>query len=232
MYDSNKEAFVYTFASPNTTTKDDYNSSKYNFIFNIINKEDFVPMLPMNQWGFNRYGIIKESSINDNCIDIWNNLTGLKYKSNYNSAIYAVNKMTNIIPLDGNRNDCYMYTCNCHGDGTDNSITVITQSYNFVNNLKYVLSQKAPTASQYCQYEEYIGANTMCQSPEYFMQCLASLMSINTSTFTVSATSIFNVLSISNKYKPLEGAICLAYIGGISTPHFTETYYLLSKEVK
>ena len=232
LYDSNKEAFVYTFASPNTTTKDDYNSSKYNFIFNIINKEDFVPMLPMNQWGFNRYGIIKESSINDNCIDIWNNLTGLKYKSNYNSAIYAVNKMTNIIPLDGNRNDCYMYTCNCHGDGTDNSITVITQSYNFVNNLKYVLSQKAPTASQYCQYEEYIGANTMCQSPEYFMQCLASLMSINTSTFTVSATSIFNVLSISNKYKPLEGAICLAYIGGISTPHFTETYYLLSKEVK
>lgn len=72
----------------------------------------------------------------------------------------------------------------------------------------------------------------MCQSPEYFMQCLASLMAVKTSTPTVSAISVFNTIYVANKYTSLEGAIILACIDGVKTPHFTESYYLLSQEIE
>lgn len=50
--------YTYTFASPNVTTKDDVQSEKYGFIWNIVNAEDIVPTVPMNRekWKFKKFG--------------------------------------------------------------------------------------------------------------------------------------------------------------------------------
>ena len=50
--------YTYTFASPNVTTRDDAESDKYGFIWNIVNAEDIVPTVPMNRekWKFHKFG--------------------------------------------------------------------------------------------------------------------------------------------------------------------------------
>ncbi|MCQ2494159.1 MAG: lipase family protein [Lachnospiraceae bacterium] len=45
---------AYTFASPNTTTAPEKYEAKS--VFNIINSNDFIPTLPLAEWGFARYG--------------------------------------------------------------------------------------------------------------------------------------------------------------------------------
>ncbi len=51
--------FTYTYAAPNTTTDQTVSSELYNNIYNIINPEDLVTMLPLAQWGYTRYGTDK-----------------------------------------------------------------------------------------------------------------------------------------------------------------------------
>lgn len=76
LINESKVVFAYTFASPNTTTNSDCTNSKYKSIFNIINTDDFVPCLPMEKWGFNRYWITISDSIKDNHETDWEKLTG------------------------------------------------------------------------------------------------------------------------------------------------------------
>ncbi len=53
--------FAYTFAAPNVTTSPNANTSQFDFIWNIVNAEDFVPsIIPnRNEWKFTRYGKTK-----------------------------------------------------------------------------------------------------------------------------------------------------------------------------
>lgn len=44
--------YIYTFGSPNTTTK----AGIYNNIYNIINPDDIITVLPPDKWGFHRFG--------------------------------------------------------------------------------------------------------------------------------------------------------------------------------
>lgn len=48
---------AYTFASPNTTTAENAHSDTYSGIYNIINPEDFVCYIPLERWGYTKYGI-------------------------------------------------------------------------------------------------------------------------------------------------------------------------------
>ena len=45
-----KDLFVYTFATPKTTTKSNHNASKYSSIFNIINQETLFPSFLPRAW--------------------------------------------------------------------------------------------------------------------------------------------------------------------------------------
>ena len=47
--------YAYTFATPRTTRESD--PERYSCIFNLINPEDVVPMVPFAEWGFARYGV-------------------------------------------------------------------------------------------------------------------------------------------------------------------------------
>lgn len=56
-----QDIYTYTFASPNVTTHDDARSTKYDYIWNIINAEDIVPTAPPNlkNWTYKKYGQVK-----------------------------------------------------------------------------------------------------------------------------------------------------------------------------
>lgn len=64
--DENRIVYAYTYASPSTTANTEASAEKYDCIFNLVNGDDLVPMLPMPEWGFTRYGrteSIKASSV-------------------------------------------------------------------------------------------------------------------------------------------------------------------------
>ncbi len=49
---------AYAFASPNTTRSNDAHSMRYDSIYNIQNPEDFVCFIPLESWGYTKYGKI------------------------------------------------------------------------------------------------------------------------------------------------------------------------------
>ena len=56
LIDAGHKVFAYTFACPNTTANTEASAAKFDCIFNLVNGDDFVPRLPMPEWGFTRYG--------------------------------------------------------------------------------------------------------------------------------------------------------------------------------
>lgn len=61
LIDSSSPDFVYayTFASPNTTLDENVHNSEYSGIYNFVNCEDFIAFVPLESWGFQKYGTTK-----------------------------------------------------------------------------------------------------------------------------------------------------------------------------
>lgn len=51
------DIYAYTFASPRTTASDRGNDARYGNIFNIVNPADMVGRVPLEAWGYTRYGV-------------------------------------------------------------------------------------------------------------------------------------------------------------------------------
>ena len=54
--DSRLPVYAYTFAAPAVTTNPDIHADRYSGIFNIQNPADLMPQLPLERWGYGRYG--------------------------------------------------------------------------------------------------------------------------------------------------------------------------------
>lgn len=113
----NYRTFTYTFATPNTTTNLNYNDNCYNAIFNIVNDDDLVPMLPIEEpWGFHKYGNTYHVSVknsyerigltdaNGTWEQFFKGLADYNYNNNLANTINEFKKVAN------NRFDLYSYT--------------------------------------------------------------------------------------------------------------------------
>jgi hypothetical protein len=80
------QVFAYTFATPNTTTD---KNTDCDYIFNIINPEDMITLLPLTYWGYSRYGtdIYLPTSDSYNFGKLYNNMNEI-YKS-YTDSKYV-----------------------------------------------------------------------------------------------------------------------------------------------
>lgn len=227
---ADKTAYTYTFAAPNTTMAS--KAASYETIFNIINTDDFVPYLPMTDWGYSRYGKTTSVSVAEDYEKEWQNLTNI---TDYNPDTYGMQNtvaaMADIIKSDA-RIECYKYTCKDHGDGSNDTITVT--NYGTSKKSREAAIAKIPAnALPYgiiTRYNGFLMAGwdfDVCQSPAYFMQILAAIMAgeINAYRFTVE-------LNIADRYEEAKSAIIKSYLGGIKHPHYTESYYVLANNVK
>lgn len=224
------DTYTYTFAAPNTTTAANATTSTtYRSIFNIVNSDDFVPCLPMTQWGFRRYGRTANISIAKNYEKEWEALLS---KFDYNPDTFGMqDTVNNLAAVATGRSDCYRYTCACHGDGSSDNITIINRGMSESSREKAIA--KIPVnALPHCIITRYNGGLVsgwdfeVCQTPSYFMQLLAAQMSgeINAYRFAVE-------LNIAKRYEKAKSSVIASAIGGLSHPHFQETYYLLATHV-
>lgn len=224
------DTYTYTFAAPNTTTAANATTSTtYRSIFNIVNSDDFVPCLPMTQWGFRRYGRTANISIAKNYEKEWEALLS---KFDYNPDTFGMqDTVDNLAAVASGRTDCYKYTCACHGDGSSDNITIINRGMSESSREKAIA--KIPVnALPHCIITRYNGGLVsgwdfeVCQTPSYFMQLLAAQMSgeINAYRFAVE-------LNIAKRYEKAKSSVIASAIGGLSHPHYQETYYLLATHI-
>ena len=228
-----KEAFTYTFAAPNTTL--DSNVSSYKTIFNLINEDDFVPCLPIDTWGYSRYGKSTTSvSLADGYEDQWEFFTGIKdYNPDTFNMDASVKAIGNVLAKDDDPQVAvYHYTCTCHGDKTNNNICITNKGLTEAS-MNRALAKIPDNALPYCKIEKDQGGFLggwdyhMCQTPAYFMQLLAANMAkvIGKYRFVVE-------LNIADRYEKAKTAIAAAALSGIEHPHYTESYYVLTTGVQ
>ena len=222
-------AFTYTFAAPNNTLSEE--AASYKTIFNIINTDDFVPCLPLEVWGYTRYGRSTNGvSIREDYEATWENHTGIwDYDSDANNMDNCITTISGILKAGCDpRVDCYKYTCSCHGDGSDDTITITNTGMSESSREKAIAKIPA-NAREACIITRYDGGFLggwdfdVCQSPAYFMQLLAAFMGgeINEYRFAVE-------LNIADRYESAKMALVEVGISGVAHPHYPETYCMLA----
>lgn len=221
--DRGDTVFAYTFASPNTTTNSSATMAKYKCIFNIINKDDFVPNLPLKKWNFRVYGVTKEASIASSYKVDWKNLMN---QTNYKSTNLGLN--LSLAAMEGiaeNRNACYDYRTGNDGyiirrtDNTaerDKTRKDIIASYpsNAAGTYKYTYETKG-----------HIYELKIHQKPVFLMQLLAAVMSKDLKQATFAGIDVAKYLEFA------KWTIAGASLAGIDHPHYTESYYLLATKL-
>ncbi len=222
-------AFTYTFAAPNTTLASD--AASYKTIFNIINADDFVPCLPLADWGYTCYGSsTKAVSVRESYESMWETYTGIwDYDSDASNMENCVTTIGKILTAGSDpRVDCYRYTCSCHGDGSNDTITITNTGMSESSRDKAIakIPANARTACIITKYDGgFLGGwdFDVCQSPAYFMQLLAAFMGgeIDAYRFAVE-------LNIADRYESAKSALVEVGISGVKHPHYPETYCMLA----
>lgn len=230
--DAGKTAFTYTFAAPNCTLAED--AASYLSIFNIISKDDFVPCMPMAAWGYTTYGRSTSSiGILSGYESEWESLTGISsYNADANNMDACVDALGGIVTAGADpRVDSYRYTCDCHGDGSNDTITITNYGMS-ADSREGAIAKIPSNALPYCTITRYEGTLfwgwdfDVCQTPAYLMQLLAAFMGgeIDIYRFVVE-------LNIADRYENAKTAIEAAGLSGIEHPHYTESYYVLACHV-
>ncbi len=222
LIDEGKTVFGYTFATPNTTTRALAHDYKYSTIFNVVNEDDFVPCVPMKEWGFIRYGKTATIDMTDAYQNEWHGVTGNSW---YNEMADSKlqNLCTKLAAVATGWDDCYVYHCSCHGDGTRDDMTEDGLSYD------EAYGDYSARARQYCRistYTNFWGTTKYkaCQLPAFFMQALADVMSSSGFDMVTTLTGY----DLAARYEPARDQVIICAAAGIADPHLTETYYVLA----
>lgn len=223
--DKQYETFVYTFATPRTTTVSEESAKSHKSIFNIINSDDIIADMPLeDKWGFIHYGNDISISVAENHSDEWKNYTTKTYVSNQEEKKEL---LISFGTLADDRNDCYEFHCSCHGDWRDGQLCTATDG----GYLKY--------GKNYCKngsFTEWHGNNdvtyyTRCETTAYFMQYLAILAAkanIPTGLTDVAEkyeSTKWKFIGYAVNVHPLWIPIATDYI---KNPHQPISYYILA----
>ena len=235
MYTDNTDykVFGYTFAAPNTTTAK--NAASYKNIFNIINKDDIIPYLPLSQWGFKNYGVTKSISVNE-YYDYEPGFFGKEKEGafkwftglSYNDDGGTQRTLDCFAALATCREDLYKLDTTSHGKMTYTGVLGLKYNQKDGTAKYYEIKEKLKKENllQFCEIylmkqgtKYYVEVN---YSPAFFMQMLANM-----------TTGVGDLLgySLGTKYNDAKLSFIAssgkAVVGGMEHPHMQPTYYLI-----
>ena len=198
--------YVYTFAAPNTTTKDANLTKSYHYIFNIVNEDDLVTRLPLSEeWGFVRYGIDKKKSVEEGLKGLWEQTSSISYSSDSKKLNDLLN---GFLSLDSSRDMCYIIKHDAP------SLRV---------ELKYGK-----------MYTEFLGRNYYYISTAYFMQYLAYIAAKSGGNkIILLGVVIKDVLNAKFRedYDTVKWSFVDYGLKYMTHPHLPVSYYVLSQKV-
>ncbi len=241
--DVNYRSFTYTFAAPYTTTDD--KAGDYRTIFNIVNKDDIVPFLPLEKWDFTKYGNTFSISVENDGLedkDPWNNregtfewLTGKDYNNNSN----VEKTLKKFLAVTNTRSGIYDYDYSDAGLQTGNDFTVELEADKYIKQLndeykkfgldKFITFEKTHRSG--LVFDHYTVKGHIC--PAFLMQDLANAAGGRygeSNWDKLTDGYLCKYLGISgNKYAEAKGAFIKTSVSGIEHPHLQPTYYLIAK---
>ena len=239
LVDETQKVFAYTFASPNTTANTEASAEKYDCIFNLVNGDDFVPMLPMPEWGFTRYGrsaTIYASSVSSSDRSSLLSNTSYSYSSDLQTLVNKFVNMTknNAGKIEGWR-DVYVYHCCNEGSSTASyhhhaGETIGEYRSNtwmdFFTDSNWNGYNEHTKKYSYCVKDNngWLNKYACCQTPAYAMQILAITMG----NLGLSAGWDFlTSYKLADKFDFGKTSLITSYATKIIDPHYMENYYLI-----
>ena len=237
--DEGEKVFAYTYAAPNTTANTEASAEKYDCIFNLVNGDDFVPMLPMPEWGFTRYGrtatLYAHNASNSQRSSILNS-TSYSYSSDLQTLIEKFVRMTKN-NAGGNDGwiDVYMYHCKNDGSSTasyhNHSGETIGEYrsdswMDFFTDSNWNGYNEHTKKYSYCVKDNngWINKYACCQTPAYAMQILAITMG----NLGLSAGWDFlTSYKLADRFDFGKTSLITSYATKIIDPHYMENYYLI-----
>ncbi len=242
--DEGEKVFAYTYASPNTTANTEASAEKYDCIFNLVNGDDFVPMLPMPEWGFTRYGrtatYYAHNASNSQRSSILGS-TSYSYSTDLATLVnkFVIMTKNNAGGIDGWR-DVYVY--HCFG-GTDTDHDEVHQHADeTIGEFRTGSRKDYGGDSNWSNYDEhtkkysycvkdkdggFLGLGnkwSCCQTPAYAMQLLAITMG----NLGLSAGwSFLTSYDLATRFDFGKMSLITNYATKIIDPHYMENYYLI-----
>lgn len=237
LVDQGEKVFAYTFASPNTTANTEASAVRYDCIFNLVNGDDFVPRLPMPEWGFTRYGrtatlFASTASSAQRSALLGNTSYNYKSDSDLKDLCGKFVKMTvnNAGGNDGWR-DVNVYHCgHQHADEQSGEYrTGCIRTRQWSELIGWGESMFTGWSQRVQRYAYWSSAdNGICETPAYAMQVLAELMG------NLSLSGGWDYLTtnkLADRYDFGKTSL-INYATGIIDPHYMENYYLIQKLIE
>ena len=230
--DAGNKVFGYTYASPYTTANTEASAEKYDCIFNLVNGDDFVPRLPMPEWGFTRYGRTETyfaSNVSSSTRSSVLGTSSYSYKSDSDLQT-LVNKFANMTVNNAGGNDgwidVYRYHCgHQHADEQlGESRTGCTRTRQLLDGFSWGESMFTGWSQRVQRYAYWSSSsNGICETPAYAMQVLAELMG---NLSLGGAWDYMTTNKLADRYDFGKTSL-ISYATGITDPHYMENYYLI-----
>lgn len=237
----NTLSFTYTYAAPNATT--DSAAQSYDTIFNVLNDDDIVPLLPLENWGFTKYGDSShhlsvekkyENKFGKRQAGTWEWLMGTDYNNNgnYDNTKRRLEAVTN------DRENSYKLDST--SDGKVNPYNNYHTTYQGVEDEKNDIEQKLKKQGlyEYCSLSiqgnggiwdsYYVELN---YSPAFLMKVLANMAVYERYADYLGQKDIVGDklgYDVKGKYRQAKASFAITSIGGVVHPHTPETYYLIA----
>ena len=171
----------------------------------------------VSYWGFRHYGNDISTSVAENYSNEWQSYTSKSYSSNQSKKKELLDSFAS---LATDRNDCYVFHCSCHGDGSD---TRITYKNNDGTNAVIYGEKYQITDLIHGGIENY----RHCETTAFFMQYLARLASSANEGFNVIPTAL---TFLAPKYGKTRFDFAAYSLSNIASPHQQVSYYLISNQ--
>jgi len=233
--DEGKKTFTYTFATPNTTTSK--NISSYKSIFNIVNGEDAVSMLPFDggvdseKWGFSRYGTtLVQEKLTDDQKKLFNKRVGENYLA---SGGIIRNLVLGLSKFAVSKEDIYEYQSKFDVPYSRDENTI----YELENQVNAFVSEYA------IPYQEFVESGDEIihrQSPMFAIQYFPDLISkIDSNAFEVlkfvgaltflSERAVAELVFIVAPYVALTPGTFRDKMNTVAYPHYADTFIIIAE---
>ncbi|MBR5619352.1 MAG: hypothetical protein IKW76_06435, partial [Clostridia bacterium] len=238
LIDLKNELYAYTFATPYNTANTEASAEKYDCIFNLVNSNDFVPMLPMPEWGFTRYGKTAEVDASQWAAEI-KTTTGETYSGKYLAASDMNTLLGKFICITGENADrnnpgkllgwreVYVYHCGHTHEGET------------VGNYQSTTYRSGETNNNYTdrlKKYSYTTNGGMCQTPAFDLQVLVEVLAGvgGGSTFT-AIWDFLTKYKLADKFDFGKGVLDMFtwadYATKLTEPHYMDTYSVIQSQI-
>ena len=233
--DAGKKVLAYTFAGPGVTLSKEAASEKYYSIFNVINRDDLVPRVPLESWGYTLFGRIAYKDIGDDIkADYGNYFTkngeALTYNGDGDALDRLVEALARVIPAGSDPIDA-VFELGCEhvtgikGSGISARLKT-KKAQNYYDALPESVKEKAHVVPDETD-DKY---SYICIPPAAIIKCFAAMFSDDLSA--LEKASIFEMLGEFDSIDDVISSIMdMMESNKLTSPHMPYVYYLYQKNI-